>query len=176
MQLAFRQPPGRALVCCCFRSIGSQSHCQQCHLTMIVDELPLQFIAKSRKVTSNDNIVVGMRRKLGGLVVDCSIGLRKGNSEEQQRFRAGTHGGGHQRSPQPRFIPTRVVAPESSARQHTIQYSIVLPDRLPLTFLSSMPPRGPPGGRWQRSLNEDLPNASRGVGNDTGLTIVWAGK
>ena len=38
VQPTFRQPLGRVLGCCCFRSNGLQAHCQQYHLTIIVDE------------------------------------------------------------------------------------------------------------------------------------------
>ena len=37
-QLTFRQPLGRALGRCCFRSIGLQLHSQQCLLKVIADE------------------------------------------------------------------------------------------------------------------------------------------
>ena len=45
------------------------------------------------KRTPNDDTIVSICWKLGGLIVDCPIGLGDGNAEKKQRPRVQIHGG-----------------------------------------------------------------------------------
>lgn len=81
-RLTFHRPPGGALGCCCFRSNGLQSRCQQFHLSTIAGEQVYSVHGRRRRRASDDDIIVGVRWELGGMVVDRTVRLGDGDSEK----------------------------------------------------------------------------------------------